>query len=229
MLQKDTLEFFDELRLNNHKDWFDQNRWRYEKVKKDYHRLVEDVLTQLQKLVPGIAHLKVKDCTFRINRDIRFSNDKTPYKTHLGIIISPMGKRMQNAGYYVHIDSDQGSFAGGGIYMPQGDALKKIRKEVDVFYDDLLEIIHHENFEKTYGDLDRSDDITLVRPPKGYEQSNPAIHYLKLKSFTATLPLHKSWLTDKKGTRRVVENLVILKPFIDFLNRGVLSEDTSLH
>ncbi len=228
MLRKDTLEFFDELRLNNHKEWFDKNRSRYEKVKKDYHRLVEEFLTELQVHVPGIAHLKVKDCTFRINRDIRFSKDKTPYKTHLGIIISPMGKRMQNAGYYVHIDTEKGSFAGGGIYMPQGNVLKKIRKEIDVFYDDLLEIIHHENFKNIYGDIDRSDEITLVRPPKGYDESNPAIEFLKLKSFTATVPISKSLLTDKKGTKKVVEKLVVLKPFVDFLNRGVMSEDPSL-
>jgi len=228
MLQKDTLSFFDELRLNNHKEWFDKNRSRYEKVKKDYHRLVDEILTGMQKHVPGISHLKVKDCTFRINRDIRFSRDKTPYKTHLGIIISPLGKRMQNAGYYVHLDPEKGSFAGGGIYMPQGNVIKKIRKEIDVFYDDLLEIIHHENFKNTYGDIDRSDEITLVRPPKGYDKSNPAIEFLKLKSFTSSVPISKSLLTDKNGTRKVVEKLVILKPFIDFLNRGVISEDPSV-
>lgn len=221
MLQEETLQFFRELRENNHKDWFDVNRPRYEKAKKDYHKLVGELLAGMQQNVPELSTLQVKDCVFRINRDIRFSKDKTPYKTHLGIVMNPIGRRMENAAYYIHIDEEKGCFAGGGIHMPPGPVIKKVRKEVDVFWDDLQKILKDRKFAKTYADLDRSDETTLIRPPKGYSHDNPAIEYLKLKSYTATHPFPNRWLSDPDGVQKVCNMLLAAKPLIDFLNRGI--------
>lgn len=221
MLKQETLQFFRELRQNNHKDWFDVNRPRYEMVKKDYHQLVGKFLTEMQKHDPGLSHLQVKDCTFRINRDIRFSKDKTPYKTHLSIIMTPYGRRMEGAGYYVHLDEVQGSFAGGGIYMPPSEMLKKIRNEVSVFYDDLEEIVNDADFKSVYGDFDREPGVMLTRPPKGYNDDDPAIEYLKLKSYTATKPFSAAMLADEKSIGKITAMLVALKPMIGFLNRAL--------
>jgi uncharacterized protein (TIGR02453 family) len=221
MLQKETLSFFNELRENNHKDWFDLNRDRYQNAKKDYLKMVAEILSGMQKYDSGLLHLQPKDCIFRINRDIRFSKDKSPYKTHLGIIMTPGGRKLENAGYYVHLDQAEGSFAGGGIYMPSGEILKKIRKEVSVFYEDLEEILKSPDFKKVYGDMDRSKDITLTRPPKGYEESDPAIDFLKLKSFTASSSLDADIFTDPDGVKKIVSILSKLKPLIGFLNRAL--------
>jgi len=221
MLHIETLQFFRELRHNNTKDWFDANRHRYELAKKDYHQVVRKILEGLQKYDQGLFHLQVKDCTFRINRDIRFSNDKRPYKTHLGIIMSPYGRRLEYAGYYVHLDEEGGCFAGGGIYMPSGEVLKKIRKEISVFHEDLLEVMNSADFREVYGDFDRDEGVVLIRPPKGYTTDDPAIEYLKLKSYTATKAFPADWLTDATAIDRVVEILAKLKPLIDFLNRAV--------
>lgn len=225
MLQTATLEFFRELRQNNHKEWFDQNRSRYEKVKKDYHQLVGRLLLQMQKHDRDLSMLQVKDCIFRINRDIRFSKDKSPYKTHLGIILSPFGRKLEFAGYYVHLDEYEGSFAGGGCYMPQADALKKIRREVSDFYEDLGDVLQAPGFVKTYGDLDRDEGMVLSRPPKGFNANDPAIEYLKLKSYTATTPLDTSWLSDPDGAEQAASLLLELKPFLDFLNRGLRADN----
>ena len=225
MLQQETLDFFGELRRNNTKDWFDQNREKYESAKVDYLRLTEVILAELQKFDHHLNHLRVKDCIFRINRDVRFSYDKTPYKTHLGIIFTQYGRKMEFASYYLHIDEMDESFAGGGLYMPSADSLKKIRKEINYFYDELRVIIESEVFKKTYNDLDRTKDIVLVNPPKGFDRDHEGVEYLKLKSFTATKVIPSSWLTDPNGIDRVVNILKEIKPLNDFLNRALINGD----
>ena len=224
MLQTETIEFFRELRQNNHKDWFDLNRPRYEQVKKDYQNLVAEILSQLQKFDGDLAHLQIKDCTFRINRDLRFTKDKRPYKTHLSMVFTPFGRKMDYAGYYVHLDEVEGSFVGGGIYMPPGEILKKVRYEVSVFYEDLQAILDDPDFKTVYGNFDRTADILLTRPPKGYSVDDPALEYLKLKSFTASRDFPASRLRKKEAIEETVKELSALRPLIRFLNRSLRAE-----
>lgn len=220
MIQEETLQFYRELRQNNNKEWFDQNRTRYQKAKDDYHGFVAQLLEGMQKVDPGLKHLQVKDCIFRINRDVRFSNDKRPYKTHMGMILTQGGRKLEHAGYYVHLDEDEGSFAGGGIWMPTSEVLKKIRREVAAFHDDLTEIISAKEFKKQYGELEREEGTVLSRPPKGYNESDPAIEYLKLKSFTASKALPVEILHDKNSIKKLIEILSALTPLLTFLNRA---------
>lgn len=224
MLQPTTLQFLRELKENNHKDWFDANRKRYEVVKKDYQQCVASVLAEMQKHDASLAMLDVKDCTFRINRDVRFSADKSPYKTNLGFYLSPYGKKSQLAGYYVHIEPG-GSFLGGGLYMPMPEQLKKARKEIDYFFSDFQAVITDPEFVATYGAPDREASQLLSRPPKGYEADNPAIEYLKLKSFTALKHITDEVLTQPSFVPTVVATLRALQPFIAFLNRGLLAAE----
>lgn len=224
MLQPETINFFRELRQNNHKDWFDQNRYRYDLVKKDYHNMVGEILGQLQRFDGDLAHLQIKDCTFRINRDIRFAKDKRPYKTHLSMVFTPYGRKMDYAGYYVHLDEVEGSFVGGGIYKPPGEVLKKVRYEMSVFYEDLQALLDDQDFKKIYGDFDRTADILLTRPPKGYAADDPALEYLKLKSFTASRDIPASRLRKKDAIEETVHELSALRPLIRFLNRSLRSE-----
>ena len=224
MLQPFTLEFFKELRQNNHKEWFDQNRKRYEKVKADYLNLAGNILEEMKKVDESLDILSPKDCTFRINKDIRFSKDKTPYKTNLGIALHPFGKKMQLAAYYIHLEEGQ-SFVGGGLWMPEAPLLVKLRKEINYFYQDLEGILSDPNFIKTYGELDVDPGQKLIRPPKGYEAENPAIEFLKLKSFTASRKIPDNMLTSEKLIPFVKESLTTLKPMISFVNRGLMSDD----
>ncbi len=224
MLQPFTIEFFKELRQNNHKEWFDQNRKRYEKVKADYLNLAGNILEEMKKVDESLDILSPKDCTFRINKDIRFSKDKTPYKTNLGIALHPFGKKMQLAAYYIHLEEGQ-SFVGGGLWMPEAPLLAKLRKEINYFYQDLEGILSDPNFIKTYGELDVDPGQKLIRPPKGYEAENPAIEFLKLKSFTASRKIPDNMLTSEKLIPFVKESLTALKPMISFANRGLMSDD----
>ena len=118
MLSIESLKFIDDLTANNNRDWFLDNKKRYEKYKSDYQSLVAKFLTEMKPLDSTLELLEVKNCTFRINRDIRFSKDKTPYKNHLGIWMSSGTKGANRAGYYIHIGKDE-SFIAGGFYSPE--------------------------------------------------------------------------------------------------------------
>ncbi len=223
MLQSHTLEFLRELKANNNKEWFDANRKRYEKVKSDYLALAADLLESMKKIDPALEMLTAKDCIFRINRDIRFSADKSPYKTNLGIVLQPGGKRMSRAAYYFHIE-EGASFAGGGLWMPESALLLKVRKEIHYFFPDLTEILEKPDFKKYYGALDIEEGQKLSRPPKGFEADDPAIEFIKLKSFTTSAPISDDLLTSKNLVENISVRLEALKPFIQFINRGLDNE-----
>ncbi|WP_306353070.1 DUF2461 domain-containing protein [Flavobacterium sp. '19STA2R22 D10 B1'] len=223
MLSTKTLDFLEDLKKNNHREWFQENKSRYETAKKDYYQLIADLLEAMVPHDSTLEALEPKDCAFRINRDIRFSKDKTPYKTHLGVWMTIGKKSGLFAGYYIHMEKGA-SFVGGGLYMPPAEELKKVRKEIAYFAEDLEEILNEPSFKKIYGTLDRNDAIALKNAPKGYDVNHPAIEYLKLKSFTATHQFDDKLLTSKDFVSTMVTNLVALKPLIDYLNRGLTTE-----
>lgn len=224
MLSKETLQFLEDLKANNNRDWFLDNKKRYEALKKDYHQLVSVFLDAMKPLDPSLEMLEVKNCTFRINRDIRFSKDKSPYKSHLGVWLSSGMKGQNRSGYYVHIEKGA-SFIAGGLYSPEADDLKKVRKEIAYFHEDLEEILAEKNFKKEFVTLDRTETNSLKNPPRGYEKDHPAIEFLKLKSFEATHKFDISAALQKDFVATMSKKLIVLKPLNDFINRALTSEE----
>lgn len=224
MLSKDSLQFLDDLKANNNRDWFLDNKKRYEVFKKDYQQLVADFLDAMKPLDPTLEMLEVKNCTFRINRDIRFSKDKSPYKDHVGIWMSSGAKGMNRSGYYVHI-ARAGSFIAGGFYCPEAEDLKKVRKEIAFFHEDLEEIMHDKNFQKEFGDFDRNENNLLKNPPRGYEKDHPAIEFLKLKSFETSQKFNIEEVLKEDFVSKMTQKLIVLKPLNDFINRALTAED----
>ena len=224
MLTKDSLQFLDDLKKNNNRDWFQDNKKRYEIFKKDYHQLVSDFLDAMKPLDPSLELLEIKNCTFRINRDIRFSKDKSPYKAHLGVWMSTGAKGANRAGYYVHIEKGA-SFIAGGFYSPEAEDLKKVRKEIAFFHDDLEAILADKNFKKEFGSLDINETNSLKSMPRGYEKDHPAIEFLKLKSFTATQKYDISEVTQKDFVSKMSKKLIALKPLNEFINRALETEE----
>ncbi len=218
MLQPLTLTFLKNLAKNNHKDWFEKNRALYEAAKADYLSFVSAILNEMKLIDPTLESLEPKQCVFRINRDVRFSKNKDPYKTNMGCYFNKGGKKIQNAGYYFHCEPDQ-AFIAGGLWMPMGPDLKKVRQEIDYNFDDFKKIVSNKKFKTVFGDLDKKD--ILLRKPKDYEETNPAIEYLKLKSFIANTPIANSDLSSKTLVKKVVSTFETMKPLIDFLNRGL--------
>lgn len=220
MFQPNTVKFLRALAKNNNKPWMDANRDAYESAKADYASFIQQVIDSFGKKEPKIANLLAKDCMFRINRDIRFSKDKSPYKTNFGASINQGGKKSVAAGYYFHLQPGQ-SFTGGGVWMPEPGELKKIRQEIDYNFRDFKSILSSAAFKKTYGDLEASPEYKLSRVPKGYETENPAAEYIRLKSFLGTLTLTDAQLTDKSLLKTTVASFQALKPLVDFLNQAI--------
>jgi uncharacterized protein (TIGR02453 family) len=221
MLQPSTLKFLKDLKKNNTKEWFDKNRKSYESAKEDFASLVNTVIAQFGKKDQSIATLTSKDCLFRINRDVRFSKNKAPYKSNMGASIVHGGKKSDLAGYYFHFEPGGNSFVGGGKYMADADVLKKIRQEIDYSWDEFSKIIRNKKFAAYYGDLDKSEGMSLSREPKGYEKDNPAIAYIKLKSWVAIAPVTDADLMSKDLTKKILTAFETLQPMIVFLNRAL--------
>lgn len=224
MLSKDSIQFLDDLRNNNNREWFQDNKKRYELFKKDYHQLVEAFLDTMKPMDASLEMLEVKNCTFRINRDIRFSKDKSPYKAHLGVWLSSGSKNLNRSGYYIHIERG-GSFIAGGFYAPEADDLKKIRKEIAFFHDDLEAILAEPNFKREFGDFSRNEKYVLKTPPRGYEKDHPAIEFLKLKSFETLQKFDINEVTQKDFVTKMSQKLILLKPLNEFMNRAVEAEE----
>ena len=221
MLQSSTIEFLKELKQNNHKAWFDENRKLYENAKGDFLTLVGHIIEEVGKNDLNIALLQPKECVFRINRDVRFSKDKSLYKTNMGAGFSKGGKKSLLAGYYFHCEPGS-SFVGGGIWMPPALELKKVRQEIDYNFKEFQGIVNHPNFKKEFNNLERSADTLLTRSPKGYDDINPAIEYLKLKSYIASNPISDTDLASKDLVSKIVTSFKALQPLIYFINQALV-------
>jgi uncharacterized protein (TIGR02453 family) len=224
MLQASTFSFLKSLKKNNNKPWFDANRSRYEEAKNDFTALAEKLLKSLAAFDPTVAHLQAKDCLFRINRDVRFSNNKDPYKTNMAFYASKKGRKaMDCAGYYLHVEPGK-SFVAGGLWMPMPPELKKVRQEIDYNYADFQKLLKAKSFQKHFTDLEKSEEMVLSRPPKGYEATNPAIEYLKLKSFIASSQVGDDALTTAGAIQSISSVFSAMHPFLLFLNRALENE-----
>lgn len=158
---------------------------------------------------------------FRINRDVRFAKDKSPYKSNFGASINKGGRKaMNSAGYYFHLEPGN-SFLGGGLYQPMPDELKKVRQEIDYNFADFKKIVGSGKFKSVYKDLDRSKEFVLSRVPKGYEADNPAAEYLKLKSYIAMIPVSDKELISGELIKKTIDAFAALMPLLIFLNNSV--------
>ena len=224
MMTKEALQFLEDLIANNNTEWMHANKKRYENYKKDYHQYIAEILAEIKPLDKWLEPLEVKNCTFRINRDIRFSKDKSPYKTNMGVWFSQNKNRKNSPGYYIHFEKGN-SFIAGGVWCPEPDELKKIRKEIEFFHDDLEKIVNEKNFKKEFIAFSREENNVLKNAPKGFEPTHPAIEFLKLKSFTASQRIDDKLFTQPDFSKIIAQKLIVLKPMNDFLNRALETEE----
>lgn len=223
MLESQTLKFLSQLKKNNNKTWFDSHRVQYEVARIDFSNFIQLVIDALQKTDTTITGITSKESQFRINRDVRFSKDKRPYKENFGAFIARGGKKSIYAGYYFHL-APGNSFMGGGLWMPEPVNLKKVRQEIDYNWDEFQSILKNKNFKKIFGDLLKTGDLSLSRMPKGYEEDNPAIDYLKLKSLIAETTIADEDLTKSTLHKKTVTAFETLQPLLNFINRSLGSE-----
>lgn len=163
---RDFLTFFDALKQNNTREWFHENKKLYETaVKEPFAELVEDLIYRISGEEPGFD-VEPKDAIFRINRDVRFSKNKEPYKTHVAANISPAGRKSDaGPGFYIHFSSDE-AYVGGGIYMPGKELLDTIRQTIAADPEALDVVLGEKNFREKYGELLGEKNKVL---PSGYK------------------------------------------------------------
>lgn len=218
-INKSTLDFLSDLKLNNDRDWFHENRLRYDAAKKNFEDFVQAVIDAVTEFDPILKGLEAKSCIFRINRDIRFSHDKSVYKTNFGAFIVRGGKKNSDRfpGYYFHVDPD-GSFVAGGAYIPPAPWLNAIRGKIDETGDRLARIIGHRDFVRYFGQLEGD---TVRTTPKGYAKDHPHIELLKHKSFLAEMAIPRRVITSGECFDLVISTFRAMKPLNDFLTIGI--------
>jgi len=219
MLQASTIKFLKDLKKNNNKPWFEKNKSVYLDAKEDIELFVEQVIEGLGKIDADIKPLHPKNATYRIYRDVRFSKDKTPYKTNMGAYLNKGGKKMPTAGYYFHCEPGR-NMAGGGLWMPLAPELSKVRQEIDYNFAEWTKIIGDRNFKKVFQDSLEKEDM-LSRPPKGYDDENPAIEFLKLKSFIVTRTFTDAELQAKSFLKELLKTFDAMSDFVHFINRSL--------
>lgn len=217
-LHPQTLLFLKKLKTNNNKIWFDANRDQYETVRTVFIEFVQSLINKLAETDRSLVTLKAKDCVFRINRDIRFSKDKTPYKTNFSAVISSGGRKDFRAGFYISIEPGNKNYMGGGIWQPEAKNLAAIRQEVDYNYDEYKKITASKVFSKTFNQL-YNDSLKTM--PKGYSDSNKAASVLKQKSFVYGSTLDDSTVASEKYFATLVNGYKTILPFFSFLNRAI--------
>lgn len=216
-IQKSTLTFLSDLRKHNEREWFNQNRTRYVDARADYEAFVQALIDEIIKFDPILKGLEAKTCMYRINRDIRFSNDKTIYKTHLGAFIVKGGKQNGDrfAGYYIHVEPGNNSMIAGGAYMPPMPWLTSIREKIDEDGARLVRILNNKDLKFYFGAIEGEK---LKSAPKGISRDHKYIELLKMKSY-----LVSRTITDKEMISDEVFDMIIkaskaMKPLNDFLN-----------
>ncbi len=212
---KSVYNFLIELKANNNREWFNANKDRYLAVKAEVDDFTQRMINRLSEIDPDAARLTPADCTYRIYRDTRFSHDKTPYKTHIGIYICPKGnKKSYRCGYYIHIEPDN-SFLGGGCWCPPSALLKAIRQSIYDNIEEYLEIIDNPGFREKYHTV--GEDL-LKTAPKGFPKDWEYIDLLKPRDYTVLAPVGESFMCSAKADFKILDYFKELKPFNDFIN-----------
>ncbi len=214
---KTILDFLKDLKANNSKEWFNDNRKRYEQSKEQMLFLTEVLIQEIRKFDPDIPAMSPKDCLFRIFRDVRFSKDKSPYKTNMGSFIAPGGRKSELGGYYLHIEPGT-SFAGGGVWCPQPNVLRAIRQEIYDHPDGFKEILYDEDFQEIFPGIMGE---TLKTAPKGFDKEFEDIALLRHKSYAFGCELSEAEILSENLIDETVEKFRLLSQMNRFLNDAI--------
>lgn len=217
---KKIIAFLSELRENNDREWFARNKTRYEEIRQEFDAFVEQLIVAIARFDPSVAGLSVKDCTYRIYRDTRFSKNKEPYKTHIGAYVCSGGKKSGRAGYYFHIEPKGDGLIGGnlmssGLYMPEPNVLRSIRDE---FYDNGKQMLAA--IAKAKG-FRLNGENKLKRVPAGYAADSPYAEYLKLKDIYLERFFDDDFLLQDRLAEAAAAEFRKTAGFTALLNRAV--------
>lgn len=217
MMFEKTYSFLQQIKQNNNREWYHANKNIYNEAKAEFENIAEVLLHEMVGIDKSLVGLTPKDCIFRIFRDVRFSKDKSPYKTNFGAFFTPGGRKGGKAGYYLHIEPG-GSFVAGGIYMPPSPVLKIIRQDIYEHVDEFKDIVSllkkNSGFEGFFGEK-------LAGAPRGFPKDFPDIDLLKYKSYGLSRSISDKEMNSKEILQIIVSDFKSLFPFIQFLNEAI--------
>lgn len=215
------LQFLQLLKENNNKEWFEANREYFHQLRNYFSELVDQLIEKISHFDPKISDVSSKTAMFRINRDVRFSSDKSPYKTNFGAYIAQGGRKSISAGYYIHFEHDE-VFLAGGIYKPNPAVLSRIRWAIYENIEEFLNIVQNKDFVSLFGEV--SGD-KLQKTPKEFDKNFKYKDFLKFKDFNV---IHYLQINDvlKPNFVDYCSNIFQkMLPFNQFLNKSI--EDIS--
>lgn len=214
-IDKSTLQFLSGLKKNNNKQWFASNKELYHQSQNNILEFTNALIQEISKFDATIKKTRPEQCLFRIYKDVRFSKDKTPYKTNFGAFICPGGRKTGNAGYYLHIQPDASMLA-GGMYHPEPARLEKIRKKIDSNAAPFKRILNHKDFKKYFKEL-KGDQLKTV--PRGYAKDHPEKELLRYKDYLVVYDLKNNQLTKKDFFDQTIDVFKKIKPLSTYLNK----------
>jgi len=209
-----TFRFLAQLRKNNDRTWFEAHRAEYEDAKARFESLVDQIIAGLAP-VDGLAGLQAKDTTMRIFRDVRFSKDKSPYRTSMAANLAPGGRKSQKYGYHMSLAPGE-SIIAGGMYMPEPAQLNRLREAIAADARPLTAVVQDKNFKKYFGALEGEKVKTV---PQGYDKSHPDIELLRFKQFLAVHRMPDEIVLAPKFAAYAVKVCAAMRPFNDYLNQ----------
>ena len=220
---KTVLQFLRDLAQHNDRAWFNEHKERYLAVQQRWNEFCESLIGEIGAFDPDIARLTLRDCTYRIYRDTRFSPDKSPYKTHFGIFLAPGGKKSMHAGYYFHVGTGesneypQGHMLAAGNYCYEPKAIQILREDIS----DGWESFQNEVLAVADPRFVVDQEGALKRVPKGYAPDAPYADWMRLKSYCLVMNVDDDFITQPDLAKRVADLFRTTKPFNDYINRAV--------
>ena len=221
MIKQTSLNFLTDLKNNNSREWFEKNKELYQAYKDDIIQFTELLLLELSKIDPAIsnANLVPKKCLTRVNRDLRFSKDKTPYKNYILIVFNKNAPHANTAGYFLHIEPSN-CMVGGGVWQTTPEYLKKIRDEISYSFEEINDIITSEQFKKTFPSSIQGQN-SKKKFTDFYEKGDPVVELLKMKGFCTKEIISDEVLTSKNAVKTIVNYFETTKPLINYLNKAI--------
>ncbi|UOQ99163.1 DUF2461 domain-containing protein [Hymenobacter sp. 5317J-9] len=216
---KPLFTFLSGLAKHNERPWFQERKATYDQLRAQFVEDAEYWFQELQKLDPALAGPDGRKSIFRIYRDVRFSNNKDPYKTHFSVYFTASGKDVETSGYYLQLGPNGSTLIAGGMYQPDKAQLAAIRQEIDYNADELKALLAAPDFQRYFGPLggDR-----LKKAPAGYPVDHPEIELLKHKSFVATHQMADADVLSHADFRAyVLEVFRAVVPFCQFLRHSL--------
>ncbi|KAL4986245.1 hypothetical protein BDW68DRAFT_198224 [Aspergillus falconensis] len=235
-VHRNTLLYLNDLRANNNRAWFKSHEREFRRARKDWESFVATLTPRIIAFDATVPELPPSDIVFRIYRDIRFSRDQRPYKSHFSAAFSRTGRRRPYACYYLHLDPGS-SYVGGGLWAPEPPTIQLLRQSIDERPEEWRQVLSSEPFMSMFlptaqGEteaavkafVDANQEGALKTKPKGYGADHRDVQLLRLRNYHVSKPVDDEIFTAEDGQEKIIQLISTLQPFVTFLNAIIMPD-----